>query len=154
MGLLDSLLGGMLGGNSGDPREQGGLGGLLGQGGSGAAGGLGGAAVIGIILQLLQRNGGLGGLMQQMEQSGLGAQAQSWVGTGQNQAISPDMLSQIFGQGQMQDIARQLGVSQQDAAGSIAQMLPDVVDRMTPAGSIPADSDDLVARTLRELTQR
>jgi uncharacterized protein YidB (DUF937 family) len=33
-------------------------------------------------------------------------------------------------------------------------VLPDVVDRMTPAGSIPADSDDLVARTLQELNAR
>jgi uncharacterized protein YidB (DUF937 family) len=68
--------------------------------------------------------------------------------------ISPDMLSQIFGQGQMDDIARQLGVSHEEAATTVAQALPDVIDRMTPAGSIPDDSDDLVSRTLQELTTR
>ena len=86
-----------------------------------------------------------------MEKAGYGSQGQSWIGTGQNEGISPDMLSQIFGQGQLQDIASQLGMSQDQAASSLAQALPQVVDRMTPSGAIPDDGDDLVARTLREL---
>ena len=143
MGLLDGLLGGLMGGGSNDPRQQG-----------GGLGGMGRAAIVAVVLQLLQRNGGIGGLLQKMQQSGLGPQGQSWVGTGQNQSISPDVLSQIFGQGQMQDIARQLGVSHDEAASSVAQVLPDVVDRMTPAGSVPPDSDDLVSRTLQELMKR
>jgi uncharacterized protein YidB (DUF937 family) len=143
MGLLDSLLGGLVSGGLSGARPR-----------SGGLGGIGTAAIIAIVLQLLQRNGGLGGLLQRMQQSGAGPQGQSWVGTGQNMPISPDMLSQIFGRGQMDDIARQLGVSHDEAATTVAQALPDVVDRMTPAGSIPADSDDLVARTLQELNAR
>ena len=139
MGLLDGLLGGLMGGAS-DPRR-----------GGGGLGGMGTAAIIAVVLQLLQRIGGLGGLLQQMQRSGLGAQGQSWVGTGQNMPISPDMLSQIFGQGQIEDIARQLGLSHDEAATSVAQALPHVVDQMTPAGSVPPDSDDLVSRTLQEL---
>jgi uncharacterized protein YidB (DUF937 family) len=143
MGLLDGLLGGLMGGGSQDPRQQGGT--------MGGMGGMGTAAIVAIVLQLLQRNGGIGGLLSRMQQSGAGAQGQSWVGTGQNMPISPDMLSQIFGQGQIEDIARQLGVSHDEAATSVAQALPHVVDQMTPTGSIPADSDDLVSRTLQEL---
>jgi uncharacterized protein YidB (DUF937 family) len=142
MGLLDGLLGGLMGGSQ-DPRQQG--------GGMGGMGGMGTAAIVAIVLQLLQRNGGIGGLLSRMQQSGAGAHGQSWVGTGQNMPISPDMLSQIFGQGQMEDIARQLGVSRDEAASGVAQALPQVVDQMTPGGSIPADSDDLVSRTLQEL---
>ena len=142
MGLLDGLLGGLLGGASQDPRQRGGL------------GGIGTAAIIAIVLQLLQRNGGIGGLLQRMQQAGAGPQGQSWVGTGQNMPISPDMLSQIFGRGQMDDIARELGMSRDEAATTVAQALPDVVDRMTPTGSIQSDSDDLVSRTLQELTNR
>jgi uncharacterized protein YidB (DUF937 family) len=144
MGLLDGLLGELMGGGSQDPRQQ----------GSGMGGGMSGgmiAALIPIVLQLLQRNGGIGGLMDKMQQAGYGSQGQSWIGTGQNEAISPDMLSQIFGQGQLQDIASQLGMSQDQAASSLAQALPQVVDRMTPSGAIPGDGDDLVERTLREL---
>jgi len=143
MGLLDGLLGGMLGGGSQDPRQQG-----------GGMGGIGTAAIVAIVLQLLQRNGGIGGLLQRMQQAGAGPQGQSWIGTGQNAPISPDMLSQIFGQGQMEDIARQLGLPRDQAASTMAQALPDVIDRMTPAGTVPDDGDDLVARTLRELQGR
>ena len=143
MGLLDGLLGGLMGGGTSDSRQR-----------SGGLGGIGTAAIIGLVLQLLQRNGGLGGLLQRMQQAGAGPQGQSWVGTGQNMPISPDMLSQIFGQGQLDDLARQLGVSHEEAAASVAHALPEVVDRMTPSGAIPADSDDLVSRTLQELQQR
>jgi len=141
MGLLDGLLGGLLGGSS-DPQQR-----------SGGFGGMGTAAVIAIVLQLLQRNGGLGGLLQRMQQAGAGTHGQSWVGTGQNMPISPDMLSQIFGRGQIDDVARELGVSHDEAASTVAQALPDVVNHMTPSGAIPDDGDDLVARTLRELQQ-
>ena len=143
MGLLDSLLGGLVSGGLSGARPRG-----------GGLGGIGTAAIIAIVLQLLQRNGGLGGLLQRMQQAGAGPQGQSWVNTGQNMPISPDMLSQIFGRGQMDDIARELGVSRGEAESTVAQVLPDVVDRMTPTGSIPDDGDDLVARTLQELNAR
>ncbi len=143
MGLLDGLLGGLMSGGLSGARDRG--------GGMGGMGGMGTAAIIGIVLQLLQRSGGIGGLLQRMQQAGAGPHGQSWVGTGQNMPISPDMLSQIFGHGQMDEIAQQLGVSRDEAASTVAQALPDVVDRMTPSGTIPPDSDDLVARTLQEL---
>ncbi|HTQ02037.1 MAG TPA: YidB family protein [Casimicrobiaceae bacterium] len=144
MGLLDGLLnefmrGGLQGAQPGSlPGAQ----------------GAGSNAVITAVLQLLEQNGGISGILAKMQQAGYGAQAQSWIGTGQNQPISPDVLSQIFGQGQLSQIAQQLGLSHQDAAGTVAQALPQVVDHMTPDGSIPADHDDLVSRTLQELTQR
>lgn len=129
MGLLDAILGNVMSSPQGGQQR----------------------ALIAVVLQMLQQSGGLQGLMRQMQQSGYGDQAQSWVGTGQNMPISPDVLSQILGQGRMQDIAQQLGMSNQDVAGQMAQALPDVVDRMTPQGRIPDDQDDLVARTLQEL---
>ncbi len=113
----------------------------------------GGNPLLQIALQLLQQGGGLQGLLRQMQQAGLGDQVQSWIGTGQNQPISADALSRIFSQGQLGGIAQQLGMSQQDAAGGLAQALPELVDRMTPQGTIPAEGDDLVARAL-EMLQR
>ncbi len=137
MGLLDGLLGNLMGGMAGN----------------GAPAAEGANPVIQMVLQLLQQNGGLQGLLAQMQQAGMGQQAQSWVGTGQNMPISPDALAQIFGQGQLGQIAQQLGMSPQEAAGGLAQALPDVVDRMTPQGLVPADSDDLVAQVLAGLQQ-
>ncbi len=134
MGLLDGLLGSVLGGMAG-PQNQ----------------AQGGGQLLQMVLTMLQQNGGIEGLLAKMQQAGYGGQAQSWIGTGQNQPVPPDALSQIFGQGQLADIARQLGMSREDAAGGLARTLPDVVDRMTPEGRIPEDTNDLVAQTLAKL---
>lgn len=139
MGLLDGLLGSMMGGTAGQPPQA-----------------QGGGQVVQLVLQLLQRNGGIEGLLAKMQQAGYGdqAQAQAWIGTGQNQAVPADVLAQIFGQGQLGEIAQQLGLSRDDAAGGLAQALPDVVDRMTPQGRIPEDTNDLVAQTLAKLRRQ
>jgi uncharacterized protein YidB (DUF937 family) len=139
MGLLDGLLGNLMGGMAGTdaPPAQG-----------------GGNPLLQIALQMLQQNGGLQGLLAQMQRAGLGQQAQSWIGTGQNMPIDADALSQILGHGQLGQIAQQLGMTHEQAAGGLAQVLPDVVDEMTPQGEIPANSDDLVAQVLAGLQNR
>jgi uncharacterized protein YidB (DUF937 family) len=117
----------------------------------GGAGGHG--TLVAILLQLLQQNGGLGGLLSQFQRAGYGQQADSWVSTGRNQPIDGDVLSQVLGSGQLDSIAQKLGVPRREAADQVASALPEVVDRMTPQGSVPPDSDDLVNRAL-EILQR
>jgi len=159
MGMLDELLGGLMQGQGGmtgsqpgqAPQGQRGMPGMPGMSGMGAAGG---GALLAIILQLLQQSGGLQGMLGKMQQSGYGDAAQSWVSQGQNQAIPTDALSQIFGSGALQQIAQQFGMSQDEVASSVSQHLPEVVNRMTPQGSVAPDADDLVGRTLQELMQR
>lgn len=143
MGLLDGLLGGVLGGMS-----RGGPGGSM--DGMGAQGQ---NPLLQIVLQMLLQNGGLQGMLGRMQQAGHGEEAQSWIGTGQNLPIDASVLSQIFGQGQMDAFAQQLGVPRDEAAGRIAETLPNVVDRMTPDGQIPAGDNDLVSKAL-EILQR
>jgi uncharacterized protein YidB (DUF937 family) len=166
MGVLDGLLGQVLGGamNPGagdDPRARtpgmpGGMGGLeqiLGGGGGAGAGAGGMMALLPILLQVLSRNGGLGGLLSKFQQAGYREQADSWVSTGSNRPIDGGILSQVLGDAQMDEIAQKLGVPRREAADQVASALPDVVDHMTPQGSVPADSDDLVNRAL-EILQR
>jgi len=136
MGLLDGMLGNVLGGMMGGGQQ----GGEQGQ-----------SPLLAIALQVLQQNGGLQGMLGKFQQAGFGDQAQSWVGTGQNMSISPDVLQQVLGSGQLGKIAQQLGMSQQDAAGGLAQMLPGVVDQMTPQGQIPDNDNDLVSQALAML---
>jgi uncharacterized protein YidB (DUF937 family) len=76
------------------------------------------------------------------------------VSTGQNQPISADALSQVLGQGQLGQIAQQLGMSHGDAAGGLASMLPQLIDRMTPHGQVPDDHNDMVAQALALLTKK
>lgn len=121
MGLFDSVIGalGQRGGQA-QPDLLGAVIGMLGQGG-GQAGGL----------------GGLAGLVAKLQQSGLGDVAASWVGTGQNQAISPDQLGGVLGNDAISGMAGQLGMDQGDLLGQLSQLLPQVVDKLTPQGQIP-----------------
>jgi uncharacterized protein YidB (DUF937 family) len=129
--------------SQGGGRSPGGLGGLLGQvlGGGGGLGSQGGSA------------GGLGGLLEQLERTGHGAHAQSWVGTGQNLPISPDAIGQVFGQDGLAEIARRAGLSTGEAGAGLAQLLPALVDHVTPQGKVPAGNeiDDVLAGLMKRL---
>lgn len=150
MGLLDSVLGAVLNNGQQQAQPQGGLGGL--------GGGLGGIIgmlasnpqLIQVVTGMLSNNGdhgGLGGLVEKFEQAGLGNVVSSWVGSGQNQPISADQLSNVLGSDALSGIAAKLGVDPSEAAGQLAQVLPGLVDHLTPAGQAPqaglGDSSDL-----------
>ncbi len=106
------------------------------------AGGLG--ALLGTLLgsegSTARAGGGLGTLLEQLQRAGFGDQARSWVGTGQNQPIPPDAFARIFGDGGLAEIARSAGLSPQDTARGLSQLMPEVVDRMTPNGEVPDDA--------------
>ena len=159
MGLLDAVLGQVLGGmaqgsrpmpRGGDMGGMGGMGGMSGAG-MGGAGGAGMAAIVALALQLLQRNGGIDGVLGRMRDTGHASEADSWVGKGDNMPITPDVLSQIFGGEQVGRAARDMGVDPDEALGGLANVFPEVVNQITPQGRVESESNDLVARALEEL---
>src|SRR3954469_11005383 len=91
------------------------------------------------VLAMLQspKVGGLSGLMAMMQSKGLGNVAQSWIGKGQNQSISPQQLQGALGEEQIAQYAQQTGMSHDEAAKSLSQALPHVVDHLTPDGQVP-----------------
>ncbi len=142
MGLLDSVLSSVLGGNAASSPLQGVLGSLL--GGSGTGGVLG--SLMGGRQQPASQEGGLagmgglGGLLAQFQQAGLGHIADSWVGNGPNQSVTPDQLSQVFGQQRVDDMAQQANMPAHDMLSQLSQFLPHAVDKMTPNGAPAAGS--------------
>ena len=90
--------------------------------------------------------GGLEGLAQTFNEKGLGDIISSWIGTGENLPISPEQIRQALGSGQIQQIAEKLGVSPDEASHALAEMLPQVVDKLTPGGSL--ESGDLLGQGL------
>ena len=88
--------------------------------------------------------GGVAGLVETFQQKGLGGIVSSWVGTGANQAISPQQVENALGNQQVSDIAAKLGVSTQDASSHIAQWLPAVIDHLTPNGQVPTSGTNLM----------
>lgn len=91
------------------------------------------------------QTGGLAGLVQKFQAGGLGDIVQSWVSTGQNLPVSPEQIQSALGGGQLQSLASQLGIDTSQLSGQLAQMLPQVVDKLTPNGAIP-DGNDLMAQ--------
>ena len=126
MSLLDSLIGAA---TRGQPANQ-----------TGAAGGLNPQMLMGLVTLLMNNAGGLSGLLSKLQQSGLGDAVQSWIGSGTNQPVSPSAMGSALGPDLMGMIARQLGGNQEQAAGTMADLLPGLIDQLTPKGELPADN--------------
>src|SRR6516164_807537 len=120
MGLLDSILGAA----------------------SGQSGATGEAnPLMGIVSGLLAQSGGLQGLATKFAQSGQGNAFQSWVGMGENQPVSSGQIQNALGSEQVSAIASRLGVDPAVASNFLAEYLPKVVDKLTPAGKIDPAAD-------------
>lgn len=142
MGLLDSVIGSVLGGAMGGQSSPMGniLSGLLGGGGpmgGMANAGLGGLGNMGGLGNAGGMGGGLGGLLSQFENAGLGHIAQSWVGDGPNHPVSPQQLQNVFGEDQVQTMANQANMQPGDFLSQLSQHLPHAVSGVTPNGQLP-----------------
>lgn len=115
MGMLDNVLNGL---------------------GDDAAGGIG---------DLLRGQGGVGGVIEKFNQAGMADVVGSWVGTGANANISAEQITAVLGHGPLADMAAKMGVTPQQAGETLAGLLPEAIDRLTPGGQIDG-ADDLLAR--------
>jgi uncharacterized protein YidB (DUF937 family) len=135
MGLLDSVLGAVLNGGQQQAPAAG-------------AGGLGSIIsmvannpqILSTITGMLSNDGGqggLGGLVGKFQQAGLGDAMGSWIGTGENQAVTGDQIGGALGGDVLAGLAKQMGVNSGDAGGILAQVLPGLINHMTPTGQAP-----------------
>jgi len=85
--------------------------------------------------------GGLGGLLNKLQQGGLGNAVNSWVGTGQNQPVSPGQLGSALGPSIIKMLAQKSGMSEDDISKQLSQVLPGLVDKLTPAGRLPTAAE-------------
>ena len=103
----------------------------------GLLGGIVGAGLVSVVSGIVEKHGGLQGVVNEFEKSGLGATVQSWVGTGPNQAISPDGVNRALGGDLLQQLAAKTGMSVQELTQKLSQVLPEAVDKLTPDGVLP-----------------
>lgn len=117
MGLVGQVAGAALGGN-----QQGG----------------GNSAMINAVAGMLgQQQGGIGGLVQAFSQNGMAEQVQSWVGTGANIPVSPDQVQNVLGGDMLANLASQVGIPPEMASTVVSQVLPMLIDQLTPDGNVP-----------------
>jgi uncharacterized protein YidB (DUF937 family) len=114
-------------GTPGHGQPQGGLGGLLGNLGAGGVGGLLG--------------GGLSELVERFKQAGQGDIADSWVANGPNKEVAPPQLERAIGSDVLDTLSQQTGLSREEILARLSRELPQAVDRYTPQGRLPAESE-------------
>jgi uncharacterized protein YidB (DUF937 family) len=107
MGLLDGMLGGLVGGE-----------------------------MASVVNGFIEKHGGVQGIVAQMEQQGMGSTVKSWVGTGANLPITPDQVHAVFGSDMISGLAAKFGLNPQDLAQKLSQILPQAVDKLTPNGVV------------------
>ena len=120
MGLFDEVMGAVTG--AAGQGEQAGQGNLLNN-------------VIGMLGQ--NGSGGLAGVIEQFKNGGLGHIVDSWVGTGSNLPVSAEQLQQVLGSDRLAQMAQQAGLSTDNLTQQLTQILPQVVDKLTPNGTVP-----------------
>jgi uncharacterized protein YidB (DUF937 family) len=84
-------------------------------------------------------SGGLNGLVDKLTQSGLGDVAASWIGKGANQPISPAQIVEALGQDKVEELAQEAGIPPEKGAEVLSEVLPNVVNEMTPDGEVPEE---------------
>jgi uncharacterized protein YidB (DUF937 family) len=161
MGGLGDLLGGLLGGQGVQGQGAGGeglddlLAGLGGgQGAAGGSGSQGGAGLGGMLAALAPMlgtalaGGGLQKLLSGFQANGMEDKVQSWVGTGDNAPLSAAEVETVVSSEQIEEIAQRLGVSHEQAASVLADVIPDVVNGVSPDGSLPDEGrlDDVFSQ--------
>lgn len=145
IGGLGAILGGMRGNRGGSPV------------GRGSALGAGGGALIGMLLPLamqwVQRNGGIGAVLERFQQKGYGPQAQSWLSTGANQPLDAAAVGELVGTDELSRLSQQLDLPQEQVAQGFAEILPEMVNQLSPEGDLPADADGVFDDGLSQLQQ-
>jgi uncharacterized protein YidB (DUF937 family) len=131
-GGLGDILGGLLGGGAPGAKPAGSLNDLI----PGGLGGLLGGAAAGTVV-----SGGLGGLIRDLQNSGHGQTAESWVGRGPNQEISPNDLGAALGADTLDALTRQTGLQRDELLEGLSQNLPGLIDQLTPNGRLPTEQE-------------
>ncbi len=91
-------------------------------------------------LSMLESMGGVDGLVKKFQQSGMGDLAESWVGAGDNKSILPEQLAQVLGKDRIAALTQQAGIPEDQGASVLSQVLPAMVDKLTPDGKAPETS--------------
>ena len=109
------------------------------------------------LLQMIQNQpGGLQGLVQSFHDKGLGGLVSAWVSTGPNPPATADQIQHVLGSDTVKQLATAAGISQDAAGSSIAQLLPGIIDQLTPNGQVPEHSNvmDMAAGLLRNFASQ
>ena len=104
-----------------------------------------------LAMRWVQKNGGMNAVLERFRQKGMGAQAQSWMSTGANEPIDEQSVQQVVGADELRQMAQRLGVPEEQVARAFAEIMPQMVDKITPDGQLPPHADSVLDESTRTL---
>jgi len=97
-----------------------------------------GGGLLSHVLDMVQNHpGGVSGMVNSLNTGGLGSIVSSWIGTGQNLPVSADQIESALGSGPIANLAAKAGISPDQAKTALSQLLPQVIDKLSPSGQLP-----------------
>jgi uncharacterized protein YidB (DUF937 family) len=99
--------------------------------------GMVGAEMVYVVNGILQKHGGVSGVVNQLQTQGLGPAVNSWISDGTNVAVTPQQMHQAFGEQTINELAAKSGLTPQELAEKLAQVLPHAINAATPNGVVP-----------------
>ena len=103
----------------------------------GLIGGMVGAEMVTVVNGLIEKHGGVQGIVNQLQANGLGPTVNSWIAEGPNAPVTAAHMQQAFGDTTLNELAAKAGISPPELAAKLAQVLPHAVDALTPNGVVP-----------------
>ena len=100
------------------------------------------AMLLPFAMRWVQRNGGVGGVIERFSQKGYDQQVRSWLSTGANSPLQVDAIDNVVGREDLSTLARQLGVQESEVSSGLAEILPEVVNQLSPEGTLPPEADE------------
>jgi uncharacterized protein YidB (DUF937 family) len=104
--------------------------------------------IIVAIMKFIQSQGGISGIIAKFQKKGFDKQADSWVGTGQNEKITPQQVEQVFDQPAIDDLAKAMNTTPHEASKTLADYLPELLNQFTPDGKLPANEGDVLTSVM------
>ncbi len=104
----------------------------------GMLGGVIGAEALSLVNGYIEKHGGIQGVVAEFEKTGLGQHAKSWVGTGPNLPITADQIQQALGSQTVKDLGAKFGIPVDKVSEMLAKYLPTAIDKSTPDGKLPS----------------
>jgi len=110
---------------------------LLGSVLGGASGGGDATKLVQPLIEMVTKEGGLGALLGQLQNSPIADQVGSWIGTGDNKAVTGDALASSLGEANIEGLTQSSGLSADQVKNGLTEMLPNLIDKLSPGGAIP-----------------
>ena len=111
------------------------------------------AVLLPFVMRWIERTGGVRRVLERFQEKGLRRQTQSWVELGENEDLDPRTLEEVVGRDELRQVARQTGVPEAEVRQGFAEVLPEVVNQLSPEGRVDDESEEVLHDSIPAMEQ-